>query len=333
MQNLRDRRFDRENNSFQLSESYTKSLLPDNIKYLLESMRPIADSYNAKTLEAARRVQEHLERGFRLSFNRAYRTQGSVRTRTNIKVHSDFDLLTLINAYFYLAPGLPNPSPYIGDSDSDIEQLRTQAIRILKDTYDEVDTTGKKSVSIFNKALHRKVDVVFCWWYDTTDYREKNDEYYRGIYLYDSIEKRKIMPADYPFAHLWNVNYKGDQTNDGARRGIRLLKNLKADSDVEIDLSSFQLTSIVHAVDNQKVYYTKGTELKIAQAISDYLTILLFDSSVRKAVKSPNKTEYPLEDDKVVPEIKKLKSDLDQLIADCTNEFSNYFTNQAILSY
>src|SRR5690606_33827546 len=114
---------------------------------------------------------------------------------------------------------------------------------IMKEIYDRVDDTGAKSISIYNKNLRRKVDIVFAYWFDTPRYYEYNDEYYRGVQLYD-FPKRVRQSTDYPFAHIQNVNQKGSNTNDGSRRGIRLLKNLKADSDQSIDLSSFQLATI-----------------------------------------------------------------------------------------
>ena len=76
---------------------------------------------------------------------------------------------------------------------------------------------------------------------------ERNDEYYRGIYLYKFPNGPREL--DYPFAHIHQVNSKGETTTDGSRRGIRLLKTLRADSDTELkSLKSFHLTTIVHAI-------------------------------------------------------------------------------------
>ncbi|SFO79682.1 hypothetical protein SAMN04488519_1177 [Algoriphagus ornithinivorans] len=267
-----------------------------------------------------------------LHFNRAYKTQGSVITNTNIKVHSDFDLLTIIDRYHYNQPGVENSSDYTeSNPDDDILELRTQSTKIMKNIYDEVDTSGKKGISIFNKSLNRKVDIVFCFWYHSKKYIETKDEHYKGIYLYEFPVKRKIL--DYPFAHINNVNYKGDTTNDGARKGIRLLKNLKADADSKIDLTSFHLTTIVHSIEDNHLNYNLGNELLIAKSISDKMNILINDPARRKEVKSPNGTENPLEDDKVVPEIKKIKEDLDTLIIDTAKELNSPTVKRILLNY
>lgn len=229
LNNLRTRKFDSVLNESTLSKAFDSYDMPENLKYLMESMRPIDKKYNDSTLQASDNVRNHLERELKLHFGRDYRTQGSVICNTNIQLHSDIDLLSIIARYHYLPSNLPVPNPYTeSDPKIDIEQLRDQATRIMKSKYDEVDSTGAKSIWIYNKNLRRKVDIVFAYWYNSAKYIEDNSEYYRGVQLYD-FPTRVRQDADYPFAHIQNVNWKGDNTNDGSRRGLRLLKNLKAD--------------------------------------------------------------------------------------------------------
>lgn len=323
LQNLQQRKYDPEIRKAILSESFGRKVLPENVEYLLEATRPIDNKYNEKTIEASTRVRNHLEEGFRLHFSRAYRTQGSVRTKTNIRTYSDIDLLTIIDRYFFVGPGVPNDNPYTeSDHDDDICEMRKQAIKILKDIYDEVDDTGSKCISIKNKSLNRKVDVVFSFWYNTKQYIDNQSaEYYRGVYLYDFIKKQREV--DYPFATISLVNSKGDSTYDGSRKGIRLIKNLRSDND-QIDLSSFKLTSIVHSINNRDLLYTgPGSEINIAQSISDQLARLIEEKEYRINIESPNGIEKPLKDDTCVSEMKKLKKDLDELIIDCASEIKN----------
>jgi hypothetical protein len=335
LQNLQDRKFDRELRATNFSNSATASDIPDNVKYMVEAMRPIDDKYNQRTVEAATRAQNHLENGFQLHVSRAYRTQGSVKTKTNIKVHSDFDLLTIIDRYNFPEnqPVPPERQYTASEPDADIHELRKQATEILKKQYDEVDDSGDKSISIFNKALNRKVDVVFCFWYRSNKYDETQNEHYNAVYLYNFPKKQKML--DYPFATIANVNYKGDITSDGSRRGIRLLKTLRADSETELKtLKSFQLTSIVHSISDDKLQYTSGTELNIAKVVSDEMKLLLDDPTYRKAVKSPNGLENPFEKDDVISDIKSLKEDLDTLILDTSKEIlSSPVVKRALLTY
>lgn len=333
LSNLQTRKFSQMLNESALSNSFEKADIPGNVKYFYESMRAIDAKYNAKTIEAANRVQSHLEEGLRLHFGRDYRTQGSIKTETNIKVYSDFDLLTIIARYVYLHPEVVNDSPYNeSDPKLDIEQLREQSTTILKQKYDDVDTSGAKSIAIVNKALNRKVDVVFAYWYETNEYRNTHEEYYRGVQLFDFTTRTRI--TDYPFAHIANVNYKGNSTNNGSKRGIRLLKNLKADADQPIDLSSFQLTTIVHSVEDENVKYAgPGSELSIAKSISRQMNTVIEIPTYRKQIKSPNGTEFPLSNDKCVAEMKRLKEDLDTLIEDTEREMHSIVLTKALMTY
>jgi hypothetical protein len=329
LSNLQARKYDSELNESQISKSFSTREIPENIKYLIESTRKIDSKYNAKTIEAANRVQKHLESGLNLHFSRAYRTQGSVITSTNIKVHSDFDLLTIVDRYHYTAPNVPVISPYTASEPrDDIKELRTQSVRILKGIYDEVDDSGEKCVSIYNKSLGRKVDVVFGFWYNTDDYEKTMSEYYRGI---------KFSPtgsADFPFAHLHNVNHKGDTTVDGSRKAIRLLKNLRADSENSIELlKGFHFTSVVHSIENALLKHPNSSDLSIAKTTSDELRNLIDNSSYRKGVKSPNGTETPFFREEFVKELSLIKEDLDELIYDCSREIGSSAIQKALLTY
>jgi hypothetical protein len=332
LENLQKRRFDPELQRTILTESFRKAQVPEDLKYLAESMMPIDNEYNQKTITAADNARKHLEKNFILTFDRAYRYQGSVMTQTNIRTHSDIDLLTIIDRYHYLPSNVTPAYPYTGNPKKDINEMRDQIVKILKSIYDEVDDQGSKSVSIYNKNLRRKVDIVPCYWYNSESYETYNNEFYRGVYLYDfDIDERTEI--DYPFAHIQQVQTKGQNTNDGLRKGIRLLKTLKVDSDSAIDLSSFQLTTIVYSVDESSLYYHRGSELRIAENISDKISQLINDPANRKELKSPNGTEKPLADDSVVKHLQMLKGDLDKLILDCRGDLKDYLTEQRFKSY
>ena len=216
-------------------------------------------------------------------------------------------------------------TPYTAsDPTEDIKSLRLQSELIMEDVYDEVDTKGSKSIKILNKSLRREVDIVFCFWNDTENYLQFNEKDSRGVYLFDFPKEKKI--EDFPFKHLEEVNNKGDQTNDGSRKGIRLLKTLKADSTREYEnLSSFQLTTLVHQIHNSQLNYSfPGKEIDIARAMSFELEQVIADKGYRQSIQSPNKSEFPFDDeDASLPDLKKLKEELDLLLIDCGNDVDN----------
>ncbi len=87
--------------------------------------------------------------------------QGSVMTNTNIKVYSDFDLLAIVDRYHY-AQTVNDPYT-ASDPDTDIQEMWKQGKTILSGIYDEVDASNPKCISVINKSLNRKVDVVFAF--------------------------------------------------------------------------------------------------------------------------------------------------------------------------
>jgi hypothetical protein len=254
-------------------------------------------------------------------------------TDTNIKVHSDFDLLTIIDRYHYNAADVETTNTYTdSDPNLDIKDLRKQSTSIMKNIYDEVDDSGTKSIAIFNKSLNRKVDIVFCYWFHTSDYVQTQNEYYRGVYLYDFPKETKIK--DYPFAHIKQVNNKGDNSNDGSRKSIRLLKSLKSDSDQKIDLSSFHITTIVHNMPEADLYYDRrGKEILIAKNTSDYIERLIEDQNLRSSLTSPNGTEKPFNKDGKVEDLKKMKLELDNLLIDVYEDINDPINKNKLILY
>lgn len=334
LQNLQSRRYDPELNESTISKAFNFSGISESWKYLIDSMQTVGKKYNDKTILAASRVQQHLVNGYQLPISIAFRTQGSVRTDTNIKTHSDYDLLTIIDDYHYLPIGQTPTNPYTRtDPNDDIKALRAQTIKILKSIYDEVDDAGDKSVSFVNKSLNRKVDVVPSFWYNSDNY-QKNDsnEYYRGIQLYNFKTGNKLN-VDFPFAHIHQVNAKGENTYDASRKGVRLLKNLKSDSDGKIVLSSFVLTTIVHKIESELLKQKYTNHLGIATLVLAQIQRILDDKTYRDSIESPNGTEFPLRNADLLPSINTLKEDLAQLILDCSKEGNSYAFGKALNEY
>lgn len=322
MQNLRERRYDSELQKAILAESFSEKI-PDSIKYILESMQPIEDSYNKKTTEAARRVEELISKNLTTPFKVEFRRQGSTVSNTNIKTYSDIDLLALIGSYHYVQEPLKIVSPYTGDAFADIKELRRQIVNILTNTYDEVDSSGSKSIKLVNKGLKRSVDVVPAFWLNIAKYEETWQEYWRGVHLFD-FKKSERLKADFPFAHIEQVNDKGNATSDASKKAIRLLKTLKADAESEVKISSFQLTSIAHSIENARYNVPAMSGLDIGLLISEHLGHLLNNPDVRRNVKSPTNVENPLSEESVVPPMRQLKSELDQILVDCSKEINQY---------
>jgi hypothetical protein len=206
-------------------------------------------------------------------------------TNTHIKGYSDVDLVTLSEKFYtwdsynsnrYLTESSlrtrlytsqiqkleneKNTSSYLGNALSDLRQLRTDSESILSSKYNICDTSNPKCIKITNQSLKRDVDVVIANWYDDVKSIINDKGEYRGIQVYDKDLHVK-GDADYPFLSIKRINDRGDATDGRLRKMIRFLKNVKAFSDHEIDLSSFDINAICYDIDVSKYQFVSFTNL------------------------------------------------------------------------
>lgn len=260
-----------------LSKSFVEELATisysDVLVFIRTAMKGVDPDYTEKTKEAGERVKEHLSKDLsQVSF----RYQGSVMTNTHIKAFSDIDLLT-ISEKFYQADNynirqlLENAerkakyyptsiskmerelsaTSYQGSAIEDLRKNRIDTERILSTVYTTCDITKPKSVKIKNLNLDREVDVVIANWYDdiTSVINDKGE--YRGIQVYDK-ETNSRGNSDYPFLSIKRINERGNETSGRLKKMIRFLKNIKALSDQNIELSSFDINAICYDIDIAK---------------------------------------------------------------------------------
>lgn len=309
-----------------LSESFSKSEFGESVKYTLESMKPIEASYTQNTILASEKVQANLTKGFvEKSLSVTYRHQGSVETDTSIKLHSDIDLLVITEKYHSLEHPLVPANPYQGDPLSDLKELRTESYSILNSVYKQVDDSKPKAIQVFPTDPKRKVDVVVANWYDSVDYSNAlRNEKLRGIHIYD--KKQHTRQIDFPFLHISKVNEKDALVGGGLKKLIRLLKTLKVDADYEINLTSFEITSMMYDMSLTSLTKSNSQSLLLLPEASKQLDKIITDKLYRENLLSPNGKElvFGINTEKIV-EIKKLKLELDELIQDITEELGKSF--------
>lgn len=255
----------------------------DVLKYIKLAMRGVEPEYTQKSIDAGERVKFHLGS---LS-NVTFKYQGSVMTNTHIKGASDIDLLTICNKFYsWDRAGIENVlnsyvektnysttaisklekevqdfSPYLGSPIDDLRQIRLESENILQQKYIQCDISNGKAIKIRNLSLKRDIDIVVASWYDNiySVINDKNEDF-RGIQVYDK-NRNERCPVDYPFLSIKRINERGNETNDRLKKMVRFLKNLKADSNQNIDLSSFDINAICYDIEISKYLYKSYYEL------------------------------------------------------------------------
>jgi hypothetical protein len=320
IENLRQRRQDPILKKTILSESFDKSTFGDSLKYVFESMKEIDPRYNSKNFDASNIVQDHLKTGLnKNNIEISFRHQGSLETNTNIKLHSDIDILVIIEKFVSLEPPQIPTSPYTGDPLKDLSDLRELSFRILYGIYNEVDNSKSKAITAKLTNPQRKVDIIPSNWWITNNYNQYKDEFYKGIRLYD--KKKNIRINDLPFLHSYRINYKDNEVGGGLKKIIRLLKTLKADSDVEIKLSSYEIQGIVYNMDKLSLTKSSNETLKLLLEINNYINLLINNQIYREGLMVPNGTELVFgSNTSKINELIKMKEELEEIIADLRQE-------------
>lgn len=325
LEKLKNRRLDEQLQKAVLSKSFSDIRIGESVKYALESMSPIDPSYTRNTYLASENIRNNLTKGLNSKgLIVEYRHQGSVETDTHIKLHSDIDILVFTEKYHSMELPLTPSNPYHGDPLADLKELRQECYNVLNSTYNQVDNSKAKSIQVFPTNPKRKVDVVPANWVNTEDYQTTSNEKYRGIHIYDKDNHSR--QKDYPFMHIANVKAKNSLVSGGLAKLVRLLKTLKVDAEYEIKLSSFEITSIVYAMDNNLLNKPKYQELLLLNEGSKQLEKVITNKFYRESLMSPNGKEnvFGTSEIKII-ELKKLKLELDELIEDITEELRMQF--------
>lgn len=262
-QNLINRRTDIIENYVQGSKYLEKTATPEIFKYIFESMQPVDLKYTNKTYEEAERIINHLNPVLDKHYGVEFKFQGSVTNNTHIKFYSDIDILPVITRYFTLQPPLIPSNPYEGNPIEDLLHARYLVVETLEDAFPKADIDNAKSkcVNISGGSLQRSIDVVPANWYHTVDYVESNDNKFRGIQILDLDKMKRI--ENFPFLHNSRLEAKNRLSNGGLKKLIRCLKNIKADENIDIEISSYDIAGLVYNMDLNDMTYKIGEEAEL----------------------------------------------------------------------
>jgi hypothetical protein len=301
--------------NFALRKSFSDELATvsysEVLTYIRLAMKGVEPEYTQKNKDAGERVKDDLSK--KLS-DVTFKYQGSVMTDTHIKGYSDIDLLTIIDKFYWYDTAKVkqilesyekrakyrqrsiekmekevNVGSYQGNALQDLRQLRIDSEDTLTDVYEICDTSKPKSIKIKNQSLNREVDVVIANWYDDVSsiINEKGD--YRGIQVYNKESHSKGDP-DFPFLSIKRINERSSETNERLKRMIRFLKNVKADSDKDIDLNSFDINAVCYDIEVPK--YQTLSFYELVPVISNQLKEICTNQTKADSIISVDGREY-----------------------------------------
>lgn len=310
---MRQRRLGDDSISILKSELYESRGKSDATRYTLGSMQEVDPDYTRISIEEGDRVKTHLESS--LTTNLTFRYQGSVPLNTHIRRGSDIDLLAIHDGFFVYDTAGCKATSYSGGFDglTAMIQLRKDCEESLKSRYyaATVDTSGAKSIALSGGSFRRKIDVVPANWYDSQRYQEYGHEYFRDIQVLDKTVPKRITNSPFMFMH--EINKKDQRTNGGAKKVIRMLKNIKNDSSYEIELSTYDITSLVWHMPDESLIVSQFMELSLLANTQNYLNYLYHRDSYAKSLMTPDNSRLILNEPKKWNGLQCLSYEVDSL--------------------
>jgi hypothetical protein len=306
------------------SESYTKrSPSQKHTQYVLGAMQEVDPDYTKISLEEADRVGNQLKKGLeKKDITVEFRIQGSVAANLHIRGVSDVDILTLDSRYHrYSTEGskakqgsYKNPVSY--NTLDSLVLLRKESETILESAFPaaKVKTDGPKAINLTGGSLRRPVDVVPANWFDTDEYQDTNSESDRGVEILDKSVPVRIL--NMPFKHIFKISQRDALALGGLKKAIRLVKNVKADAEVDgakIELSSFDIASAIWHSDITALTVGIANELAILAETTRFLDLLTRNRSWAQGLKVPDGSRVIFDSEKKWEALTLLSLEMDDI--------------------
>lgn len=250
-------------------------------RYAIGAMQAVGKKYTEISVQTGERVANQLrDRLARAGIDAEFRLQGSVPLDVHIKRVSDVDVLAITKDYLKydisgqqaLQGGYRNPTPRT--SREVLHSLRQQVESDLDDAFPAatIDKSGAKAVKVSGGSLPRSVDVVPAHWYDTRAYQASRQQAERAVTIYNKKTGETI--DNLPFLHIERVGLRCDSIGGGLRKAIRLCKSVKADSDRDIQLSSYDIAAIMYHADMSVLRLGQYSDLAVLAETQRHLDAL-----------------------------------------------------------
>lgn len=310
-------------------EAYEDRAKTEAIKYALGAMQELEAKYTRVSIEEGNRVRDQLNAGLSMAgIPATFEYQGSVPLNIHIRFASDIDLLVLHAQFVTVDWSGARAQTYSVRSGSvldDMLALRRSCESILDQKFPaaQVVKSGSKSISISGGSLQRKVDVVPSHWHDTAAYQQSGAKHDREVKILNKDELTLI--TNRPFLHMRRIDEKDQRCSGGAKKVIRLLKNLKKDSSQNIKLTSYDIAALIWHVQDESLRKPYYLELSLVAETQKYLQFLVDNPSYARSLDVPDQSRRIIDSPEKLTSLQQLKAEVDELAVDLAQEISPLF--------
>lgn len=306
-------------------------------RYAIGAMQSVGKKYTEVSINTGVRVASQLrDRLTKAGIDSEFLLQGSVPLDVHIKRVSDVDVLAITKDFKTynttgvqaLQGGYRCPSPL---TSSDIlGKLRQQVESDLDDAFPaaKIDKSGAKAVKVSGGSLQRSVDVVPAHWYDTKEFQASGRQADRAVTIYNKKTGETI--DNLPFLHIERIGSRCDSINGGLRKAIRLCKSVKADSDRDIQLSSFDIAAIMFHADINALRLGQYSDLAILAETQRHIDALYENPIIADKLWVPDGSRLIFDTGVKRDWLLRLSMELDELLKNVYQEnFPNLNTSGA----
>lgn len=322
-----------------ITEAYQYRSKSEQVQYVLGAMQELEPTYTKKTYAEGDRVKNQLSSALaQIGISVDFEYQGSVPLNIHIRAASDIDLLVLHTEFLTFdstGPAAGRYSPWSGSRLDSMKTLRTQSEISLESRFPAVtvDKSGSKSIALSGGSLQRKVDVVPSHWHDSAEYQRTGQKEDREVCVLD--KSTWTLPTNRPFLHISKIETRDVASGGGAKKIIRLLKTLKRDAETEINLTSYDIASLVYHFDTESIRRPAYLELALLVETQRQLAFFVAASDVTKSLMVPDGTRKIFDKDEKWGALLRLKSEVDALVNDVAAELTPHAISvqQALSQY
>lgn len=306
-------------NSRSVSEKFETRSSGQWAKYALGIMQEVDLAYTKNSVAEGEKVKNQIANRISTEVNFEY--QGSVPLNVHIRSVSDIDILVLLGRYLTIDTqgARANTTDYIswvGPSGVDqLASLRSELESALKAAYPaaNVDITKDKAIALSGGSLSRSIDVVPSHWHDSATYQVSKMKKDREVKIYQKYTNDTFLNR--PFLHIDKINQKELHTRGGAKKIIRMLKSLKADSDSpsSIAVNSYDIAGLVYHFEDAPITLPVYRELALVAVAKQQLDRMIANKHWTMELYTPDGIRKIIDSDAKFSSLSLLRAEVNEL--------------------